>query len=131
TVPILYGSQKQGQMVQSAGYLSGTHLDKMPVAMLPNALSVQIAGLMITQNSGEPGFDLAQMNLRGNSPLVIVDGIPRDITSINPEQIASVTVLKDALSTAMLSMRGMNGAILITTKNKSATPGTSVSFTSQ
>ena len=130
-LPVLYGRQKKSNIVQSTGHLHGRRLDKMPVAMLPNALAGQIAGLLITQNSGQPGQDLAEMNLRGKAPLVIVDGIPRDITAVNPEQIESVTVLKDALSTAMLGMRGMDGAILITTRDRADAPGSNVSFTTQ
>jgi TonB-linked SusC/RagA family outer membrane protein len=129
--PILYGVQPKDNLVQSVSYLNGRQLEKVPTALIRNAWAGQLAGLSAIQSSGEPRYDGATLNVRGGSPLILIDGIPRTFSSINPEQIESVTVLKDALSTAMLGMRGMNGAILITTRHKAEKPGIGVTFTAQ
>lgn len=91
-------------------------LIKSPVASVKNALIGRLAGLYTNQTSGRPGLEEVDVLLRGVNPIVLVDGIPRDITMIDLEEIESVTVLKDAVSTAMLGMRSMGGAIAITTK---------------
>lgn len=129
--PVLYGIQSREKLVQSVGYLNGKQLEKMPAPIFKNTLAGQLAGLQAVQFSGEPRSEDINLNLRGKNPLLIVDGIPRDILSVSPEQIESVTVLKDALSTAMLGMRGMNGAILVTTRKKAESKGSVISFTAQ
>ena len=112
---VLYKIQNENTRIQSVSSVSGRELEKLPVFNLNNALYGKLTGLFARQSSGDPGDDAGSVTLRGFSPLVLVDGIPRSITGINPEQIESVTVLKDALATAMLGMRGNGGAILITT----------------
>ena len=114
--PVLFKTQCERLRVQSSAALNGAELEKMPVFNLNNALYGKLAGLFVRQSSGDPGDDAASLTLRGFSPIVLVDGIPRSITSVNPEQIETVTVLKDALSTSMLGMRGNGGAVLITTR---------------
>lgn len=89
---------------------------KHPVNSITNALSGQFAGLNTQQSSGQPGFDAVSLSLRGRTPIVLIDGIPRLITTITLEEIESVTVLKDAMSTALLGVRGANGALSIITK---------------
>jgi TonB-linked SusC/RagA family outer membrane protein len=113
---VLYKIQNENTRIQSVSSVSGRELEKLPVFNLNNALYGKLTGLFARQSSGDPGDDAGSVTLRGFSPLVLVDGIPRSITGINPEQIESVTVLKDALATAMLGMRGNGGAILITTR---------------
>lgn len=76
----------------------------------------RIPGLYTNQSSGEPGADAVSLSLRGASPFVMVDGTPQSFGAINPEQIESITLLKDAVSTAMLGMRASNGVLYITTK---------------
>jgi TonB-dependent SusC/RagA subfamily outer membrane receptor len=97
--------------------ISTSSLIKQPVSNVLNALTGRLAGLYTQQNTGQPGFDVVSLSLRGRTPLVLIDGIPRTLTSADLEGIESVTVLKDAMATAMLGVRGTNGAVLITTKN--------------
>ncbi|MBD1395355.1 SusC/RagA family TonB-linked outer membrane protein [Mucilaginibacter glaciei] len=105
-------------------------LVKQPVTNVLNALTGRLAGLYTQQNSGQPGLDAVSLTLRGRTPIILVDGIPRPLTTIDLEEIESVTVLKDAMSTALLGVRGANGAILITTRK--GTPYKQViSFTAQ
>lgn len=129
--PVLYGEQSRDNLIQSLSYLNGKELERLPTPILSSAFSGQLAGLYTAQTSGAPRFDGADVNLRGRNPLLLIDGIPRSILSLNPEQVESVTVLKDALSTAMLGMRGMNGAILITTRKSSQTKQPQLSLTAQ
>ncbi|MFD1257838.1 SusC/RagA family TonB-linked outer membrane protein [Mucilaginibacter terrae] len=105
-------------------------LIKQPVVNVLNALTGRFAGLYTQQNSGQPGLDAVSLTLRGRTPLILVDGIPRPLTYIDLEEIESVTVLKDAMSTALLGVRGANGAILITTRQGTANKQI-ISFTAQ
>lgn len=114
--PLLYRSQTDTKLVSSIGYLKGAYLESTPTNSPIAGITGRMAGLYISQFSGEPGADIPFMSLRGRAPMIFIDGVPRDATAFNPEQIESVVVLKDALSTAMLGMRGMNGAILINTR---------------
>ena len=91
-------------------------LIKSTVTSVKNALTGRLAGLYTNQSSGRPGLDEVSVLLRGQNPIVLIDGIPRDLTMIDLEEIESVTVLKDAVSTAMLGLRSSGGAIAITTK---------------
>lgn len=102
-------------------------LQKTIVSPIYGTFTGRLAGLLTSQNSGEPGNDGYSLSLRGQEPLVLLDGVAQSFSSINPEQIESVTVLKDALATAMLGIRGANGAILITTKKGHVGPQT-ISF---
>lgn len=105
-------------------------LIKAPVTNVLNALTGRVAGLYTQQNSGQPGFDGVSLTLRGRSPLILIDGVPRSLTTMDLEEVESVTVLKDAMATAMLGVRGANGAILITTK-KGSVDKQVISFTAQ
>lgn len=129
-VPVLFGTQRREQLLQSQGVLSGNELLSFPVAQIEAALYGKFAGLYLLQPSAKPGEDAASVSLRGRNPLVLVDGVPRNLNSINPEQIASVSVLKDALATSIYGMRGGNGVILIETKRGSVAPR-KISFTAQ
>ena len=120
------------KQVSAIGYLKGGKtLTSTPMSFFNNALSGRLAGLHTSLSTGQPGSDNATLSLRGLAPLIIVDGIPRTIDGINPEQIESVTLLKDALSTAMLGIRGGNGAILITTRKGRHAKGYSFDVTAQ
>jgi TonB-linked SusC/RagA family outer membrane protein len=103
---------------------------KAPVTNVLNALTGRIAGLYTQQNSGQPGFDGVSLTLRGRTPIILIDGIPRSLTTMDLEEIESVTVLKDAMATSMLGVRGANGAILITTR-KGDIDKQIISFTAQ
>ncbi len=111
-------SQTTGKVLNTGalGYLNGKVLESTPNSFIFHGLTGRIAGLSTTQFSGIPGLDDVSLSLRGRSPLVLMDGVPRNISELNPEQVESVTVLKDAISTVMLGQRSMNGAVLITTR---------------
>ncbi len=143
-VPILYGEQSKERLVQSVGYLNGHKLESAPVSLLSNAFAGRLSGLYSQQTNGAPRFDNPNLSLRGGKPLIVIDGVPRynlvdldngqtlyDVLSINPEQVASVTLLKDALSTAMLGNRGMDGVLMISTRNKGEEKNPTFSITAQ
>ncbi|MBB2151680.1 SusC/RagA family TonB-linked outer membrane protein [Pedobacter gandavensis] len=122
----------QLRQVSAIGVLEGGKaFTSNPTSSIYNALSGRLAGLYTLQGTGQPGLDAPNVILRGRVPLIVVDGIPRDLTGINPEQIASVTVLKDALSTAMYGNRGANGVLLITTKKGKKAAGYSFEASAQ
>src|SRR5690606_24423902 len=90
---------------------------------ISNNLIGQLSGVIGSQRSGEPGFDGATFFIRGvssfngsNSPLVLVDGIERSLDNIDPAEIESFSILKDAAASAVYGVRGANGVILINTK---------------
>ena len=135
-VNVLYGVQAKEKLVQSIGYLDGKRLESVPATLLSNAFAGNLAGLNSSQSNGAPRYDNPSLSLRGANPLVVIDGVPRystvyDELSLNPEQIESVTLLKDGLSAVMLGNRAMNGVLMITTRKKGTDPGPSVSFTAQ
>jgi TonB-linked SusC/RagA family outer membrane protein len=94
-------------------------LVRVPTTSVELGLIGLVPGLQVGQSSGSPGNEGASVSLRGRTPVVIIDGVPRDITTLDFASIESVTVLKDATAMAMLGARGANGAILITTKKGS------------
>lgn len=103
---------------------------KAPVTSIKNALTGRMAGLYSIQSSGQPGADGVSLLLRGMAPTIIVDGVVANLSIFNLEDVESVTLQKDALSAAMLGVRGSNGALLITTK-KGKVEKHSLSFTAQ
>jgi len=100
------------------------------VTSVKSALTGRMAGLYSFQASGQPGADGVSLSLRGQDPLVLIDGVAVNLSIFNLEDVESVTLQKDALSTAMLGVRGSNGALLITTK-KGQAEKQSISFTAQ
>lgn len=127
---LLYRQQKPAATLASVSQIGTNELVKSPVGNLSNALSGRLAGLFTIQSSGLPGLDGPSMSLRGVTPLIIVDGVPREALSISPEEVESVTVLKDALATAMLGQQASGGALLITTR-KGSPQSHHISFTAQ
>lgn len=119
---VAYGSQKKVTVTGAISSISGEELLKIPTGSINNSLSGKIPGLSSVQYSGEPGADAADIYIRGittfnnSSPLIQVDGVERDMSQIDPNEIESITVLKDASATAVFGVRGANGVILITTK---------------
>ncbi|HEX8424803.1 SusC/RagA family TonB-linked outer membrane protein [Hymenobacter sp.] len=114
-------------------------LQKLPVTSFQSALQGRVAGLTINQvpnfavnqGIGQPGADGISVSLRGtDEALVIIDGIPRPLTVFDLEEIESVTVLKDALTTAMLGVKSSNGALVVTTR-KGTPARPRISFTAQ
>ena len=96
----------------SVGAVYSKDILKAPVTSAKSALTGRLAGLYATQGSGQPGADGSSVSLRGFDPVVIIDGVVANLSIFNLEDIESVTVQKDALSTAMLGVRGSNGALL-------------------
>ncbi|WP_461641989.1 SusC/RagA family TonB-linked outer membrane protein [Labilibaculum euxinus] len=121
-VAIAYGSQKKTTITGAVSTVSGEQLLKTPTGSLSNALSGSVTGLSSVQYSGEPGADDAEIYIRGvttlnnSSPLIQVDGVEREFSQLDPNEIESITILKDASATAVFGVRGANGVILITTK---------------
>ncbi len=120
-VAIGYGIQKKSSLTSAVATIKGDEFKLTPITSTSNALTGRLNGVMSQQWSGEPGKDNSTIRIRGvgtlgnASALVIVDGIPRPLDNINPSDIESVTVLKDAASVAPYGIRGANGVILITT----------------
>lgn len=105
----------------STAAISGSEFANVPVVSYPMALAGRLPGLTVTQTNGQPLNESFSVNLRGQTPVILIDGIPRSLTEIGINEIESVTVLKDAVSLAMLGIRGSGGALSIVTKKGSAT----------
>jgi TonB-dependent starch-binding outer membrane protein SusC len=121
-VVVGYGTQKRATLTGSVASVNGESLKQSPTTNLTNSLIGRLPGITSIQKSGEPGYDAATITIRGantlgdNSPLIVVDGIPhRSLDRIDPNDIASFSVLKDA-SAAIYGTQAANGVILITTK---------------
>lgn len=121
-VVVGYGAQKKTSVVSSVSTVKGSQLN-VSSRSLTNNISGQVAGLIAIQRSGEPGYDNSEFWIRGvstfaggSSPLVLVDGVPRNINDIEPDEIESFTVLKDAAATAVYGAEGANGVVIITSK---------------
>ncbi|HCN53887.1 MAG TPA: SusC/RagA family TonB-linked outer membrane protein [Prevotella sp.] len=119
---VAYGVQKKVTVTGALSSIKGEDLVRTPVSSVNNVLGGQLSGVTTVQYSGEPGSDAASVFVRGqatfngSSPLIQVDGVERDMYDIDPEEIESITVLKDASATAVFGVRGANGVVLITTK---------------
>ncbi len=119
-----YGTSTKGSFTGSAATIKNEKIEQRLVSNVTNALAGAVAGVQIQSNNGQPGED-ANVRIRGvgsinagTDPLYVVDGVPYDgeLSSINSQDIESMTVLKDAASTALYGARGANGIIMITTK---------------
>ena len=118
-VVIGYGVQKKSDLTGATGVLSTKDIDLQPIQRVENVLQGKVAGVFVQQNSGAPGA-APKVNIRGFSgnPTYVIDGfIDADINAINPNDIESISVLKDASATAIYGSRGANGVILIKTKS--------------
>lgn len=129
-VVVGYGEVRKKDLTGSVGKVNIEDMQKAPVPSYDQALAGRIAGVVVTSGDGQPGT-AAQIVIRGSSvsqdasPLYVVDGFPienMDINSINPNDIESLEVLKDASSIAIYGARGANGVIIITTKRGKAGP---------
>jgi TonB-linked SusC/RagA family outer membrane protein len=129
-VRFLYYTTPRHLTAASTDVVHNKDLIKSPVTNVLNALTGRIAGIHTEQFSGQPAQDGVSLTLHGRTPIVLIDGVARNLTTLDLEEIESVTVLKDAVSTAMLGVRGANGAILITTK-RGEVGKQIVSFTAQ
>lgn len=127
-VVVGYGSVKKGDITNAVAQIKGDELSDRPVSNIGSALQGELAGVEVRTTSGQPGGGV-QINVRGatsinedgsSSPLYVVDGVPMDedfdLVSINPQDIESIEVLKDASSSAIYGSRGANGVVIITSK---------------
>jgi TonB-linked SusC/RagA family outer membrane protein len=127
-VVVGYGTQKKVNLTGSVGTVSGDDMIKHPVVNPASMLEGQIAGVQVTTSTGEPGNEGVSIKIRGigtfsgagSDPLILVDGVPGNLTDINPTNIENISVLKDAASSAIYGSRGANGVILVTTKQGKA-----------
>ena len=121
---VAFGTAKKSAFTGSAKVLDSEKLEKSQVTSVTNALAGAVPGVTLTSNDGAPG-STSSIQIRGfssinagNDPLIIVDGAPYsgDLGNLNPNDVESMTVLKDAASNALYGARGANGVIIITTK---------------
>jgi TonB-linked SusC/RagA family outer membrane protein len=129
-VPVLFGTQNNSNRIQSSAMVNGEELTSFPTPQVGLMLYGKLPGLYVVQNSFQAGADEPNLSLRGRSPLVVIDGVPRSYLSIDPEQIESISVIKDALGTAVYGMKAADGVLLITTKRGAIMPK-QISVTSQ
>ena len=127
-VVIGYGTQKKVSVTSAISSVDAAELVKSPTASLGNALAGRLPGLAAIQYSGLPGFDDPTIYIRGvgtlnesnSRPLILVDGVERQFTQLNANEVADISILKDAGATAVFGVRGANGVILVTTKRGEA-----------
>ncbi|MCK3683226.1 TonB-dependent receptor [Maribellus sp. YY47] len=135
-VVVGYGKTDRATLTGALSSIETKELTKVPVASVTNVLAGSVSGVSSVQSSGQPGKDAATIYIRGSGslsdaagqPLVLVDGVEREFSQIDANEIESISVLKDASSTAVFGVRGANGVILVTTRRgKSGTPSINVS----
>ena len=126
---VAYGTAKKSSFTGSASVVSSDQIGKIQSSNVTNALSGKVSGVQLNNTTGQPGASSPTIRIRGISsinagkdPLVILDGVPYDgdINNLNSQDIESMTVLKDAASSALYGARGANGVIIITTKKGNA-----------
>ena len=121
-VVVGYGTQRKENLTGSVATVTSRDIDARPITSVATALQGTTSGVFINQNSGQPGRDNVLVRIRGvgtlnnANPLILVDGIEAPLNNINPSDIESITVLKDAASSAIYGSRAANGVILVTTK---------------
>ncbi len=123
-VVVGYGAQKKSTLTGAIAQISTEEIMKSPTPNPTNSLIGRLPGLLAVQTSGQPGADGAQLKVRGvatygvnNAAIVVVDGVERpSFSDVDANEIETITVLKDAASTAIYGIRGANGIIVITTK---------------
>ena len=128
TVVVAYGTQTKATVTGALTSIDNKALIKAPVADVTNILAGQMPGVATVQESGQPGEDYAKIYIRGASslsdenstPLILVDGVERPLNTVDPNEIESLSILKDAASTAVFGVRGANGVIIVTTKRGDA-----------
>lgn len=126
-VVVGYGTQKKVNLTGAVSAVSGKEMTKRPVINAANMLQGQVPGLRVVQSSGQPGAESASFRIRGqgtysdagSDPLILVNGVPGSLTSLDPNIIESVSVLKDAASASIYGSRAANGVVLVTTKKGS------------
>ncbi|WP_342998520.1 SusC/RagA family TonB-linked outer membrane protein, partial [Bacteroides fragilis] len=122
-VVVGYGSQKKVNVIGSIAAVDSKKLESRTAPSVSNMLTGQLSGVTITQSSGNPGQDQGTIRVRGvgsfgatPDPLVLVDGLPGSLNDLNPADIESISILKDASSAAIYGSRAANGVVLVKTK---------------
>lgn len=126
-VVVGYGQQKKINLTGAIGTVSSKDLENRPVTNVTNAIQGKVAGVSITTTNGQPGRDAGTIRIRGigsglgsggasAGPAIIIDGVPGALGDVNPNDIESISVLKDAASASIYGARASNGVILVTTK---------------
>ncbi|MFB5945992.1 SusC/RagA family TonB-linked outer membrane protein [Albibacterium profundi] len=133
-VVVGYGTQSRRTITSAITKISGETLQDIPISTVGEGLKGKVAGARVYQSNSTPGAD-AVFRIRGgssinksNDPLVLVDGVERAFSGINPNDVESIEVLKDAASTAIYGSRASNGVVLITTKKGSASQAPRITF---
>ncbi len=118
-VVVGYGTQRKGSLTASISSIDGDELQKAPATNVTSMLGGRIAGIASVQESGEPGMDGASLTVRGSyyGVTYIVDGVPRALDDINPNDVASISVLKDAAAASVYGLNSAGGVIIVTTKS--------------
>jgi TonB-linked SusC/RagA family outer membrane protein len=126
-VVVGYGTQKKVNLTGSVGNIQMNDMENRPITNAGMALQGTVSGVYALQSSGQPGADGAVINIRGvggfldnNGPLVLIDGLPGNLKDVNANDIKSISVLKDAASSAIYGNRASNGVVIITTKRGTA-----------
>ena len=121
-VVVGYGTMKKKDLTGAVGSVKGDELANRKTTQLSSALQGAVAGVMVTRDNNAPGAAAGDIKVRGvttmgdSSPLIIVDGVPGDINQVNPNDVESISVLKDAASASIYGSRAAAGVIVITTK---------------
>ena len=129
-----YTTQKKANLTGAVSSVSTEQIENRPLTSAATALQGAAPGVFINQNSGQPGRDDVLIRIRGvgtlnnANPLVLVDGIEAPISNLNPDDIESITILKDAASAAIYGSRAANGVVLVTTKNGNGKEGVSFNY---
>ena len=115
------GHQRKASVIGAISSVANTELE-IPQRNLTNALAGKVAGAVVVQRTGEPGMDNAEFWIRGisslnsSAPLILVDGVERDMSNLAIEEIETISILKDASATAVYGVRAANGVVLVTTR---------------
>lgn len=136
-VVVGYGTQSRAKVTGAVSVVKfDKTLENRPITNASQALSGKVTGLWVSQNSGKPGDDGAQLRVRGwgtlnnSDPLILIDGIEGRMSQVNPNDIESMSILKDAASAAIYGSKAANGVILITTKSGNFNDGATISINS-
>lgn len=133
-VVVGYGEQETVNLTGAVATVSSTQLTEKPVARVTEALQGSTPGLTVVQRDAMPGEQDIQFSIRGRgslnstTPLVLIDEVPGDINQLNPNDIESISILKDAASTAIYGSRAANGVILVTTKRGTNAGGLQITY---
>jgi TonB-linked SusC/RagA family outer membrane protein len=127
-VVVGYGTQKKANLTGSVAILDAQEIIKRPLTNVAGLLQGKVSGLQVSSHSGKPGSENNGLRIRGlgtfsaagSEPLILINGIAGDMTNLDPNDIESISVLKDAASSAIYGARAANGVILITTKRGKA-----------